>query len=334
MRARSHRVTRSLALAALVAAATAFASSASADEVPAPRVHPPVTAEGREAARKFADKGYEQYEAGDCKAARASFEAAEERFHAPPHLLFIARCDAKLGQLMAARALFKEVLDEKLAADAPPPFVTAQGSAKSELDEIEIRLPSVEIAIRAGESGPIVVTLDGAPVPASAMNKARPIDPGSHTVAAKSGSGLRFARTFDAKDGGGATRVEISFGDAAPSGSLVPAFIAFGVGAVGVGFGVVTGVGSISKVSDLKTACPNNQCSPSQQPTADAAKTLGTLSTIGFIVGGVGAASGITLLVVRPTWFTGDAPKDSTSPQAPRVSLSAAPGALRLSGSF
>ncbi len=56
----------------------------------------------REAARTIAGKGYESFEAGDWRKAMDLFQEAEARFHAPPHLLYIARAQAKLELLLEA----------------------------------------------------------------------------------------------------------------------------------------------------------------------------------------------------------------------------------------
>jgi hypothetical protein len=63
--------------------------------------------------------------------------------------------------------------------------------------------------------------------------------------------------------------------------------------------GAITGVLSLSKVSDLRQSCPQNQCSSAEQGAINSAQSLGTTSTIAFVLGGVGAAAG-TVLFVHP----------------------------------
>ncbi len=70
-----------------------------------------------------------------------SFEKAESKIHAPPHWLYIARSQAKLDKLVAARETYGQILAEKLPDSAPPPFREAQASAKTELAELEARIP-------------------------------------------------------------------------------------------------------------------------------------------------------------------------------------------------
>ena len=77
------------------------------------------------------------------------------------------------------------------------------------------------------------------------------------------------------------------------SPSRVPAYVALGVGVVGVGLGTVFGVLATQKKNDLEDACgAGKQCPANQQDTLDSGKTFGTVSTVGFIVGAVGLIAG------------------------------------------
>ena len=114
------------------------------------------------------------------------------------------------------------------------------------------------------------------------------------------------------------------------AGSPLPGLITIGVGAVGLGIGAVTGALSLSRVSDLEARCGGYHCSPADEADARSAKTLGNVSTAAFVVGGVAAAAGALLLVIRP----GGAPAPSTpsakAPAAVLSGLSVAVGAGRI----
>ncbi|MDI3289612.1 tetratricopeptide repeat protein [Polyangium sp. 15x6] len=87
----------------------------------------------------------------------------------------------------------------------------------------------------------------------------------------------------------------------APSkGSVVPGVISLGVGAIGLGVGAVTGAFSMAKVSDVRSRCQDDHCLSAYRVEADEARTLGQVSTAAFVVGGVAAAAGVVLLVLRP----------------------------------
>jgi hypothetical protein len=79
--------------------------------------------------------------------------------------------------------------------------------------------------------------------------------------------------------------------------------VVLGVGAVALGVGVVTGVMAMSKNKSSTDQCPNDgACASKDAVDANSsAKTLGTISTIGFIAGGVGLAAGAILLATAPS---------------------------------
>jgi hypothetical protein len=79
-------------------------------------------------------------------------------------------------------------------------------------------------------------------------------------------------------------------------------FIALGVGAAGLIAGGITGGLAISEHSLLDRDCDaDGDCPEGRRETLDNFHTLSTISTVGFIVGGVGVAGGITLLVLAPS---------------------------------
>jgi hypothetical protein len=89
--------------------------------------------------------------------------------------------------------------------------------------------------------------------------------------------------------------------------SPLPAYISFGVGAVGVGLGVVFLTQRSSATSDADSqfaACLQSQsCGPSDQSNMEdldaKAATMGTLSVVSFGVGAVGLGAGVALLLLN-----------------------------------
>lgn len=119
--------------------------------------------------------------------------------------------------------------------------------------------------------------------------------------------------------------------EAPPSRSYAPAIVAFGVGAVGIGVGAVTGALAMSKASSIDKACPDKQCPASEKSDLDSAKTLGTVSTVGFVVGGVGVIAGVVLLVAGGPPSSGSV---STTAKAARVEPVVGDRYIGLHGSF
>jgi hypothetical protein len=309
----------------------------------------PAIQEARSAARALAEKGFELFEAGKFAEAFAHFQQAETRFHAPPHLNFMARAQEKLGKLTAARDLYQKVLDEKLANYAPDEFRQAQADARVEIEAVKKRIPTLQIMIKGVAPETASVNLDGAALPAGAAQAPRQLDPGSHliesTVAGASArksitlkEGAREVVELDLTPGAKPEETAPPLVPDEPTTTgerprlLVPAIAAFGVGVVGLGVGAITGVMSLNKAADVEAKCPNDQCDPELEDDADSAKTLGTVSTITFIIGGVGVAAGAILY-----YLDGRAPATEASAAAstgitvrPRIGL----GAVGFDGTF
>jgi hypothetical protein len=135
--------------------------------------------------------------------------------------------------------------------------------------------------------------------------------PGSE-AAVESSAAPASNQPADPGSSGGLVSDSASFDSAAApeSSSRAPAYIAYGVGAVGLGVGIGFGVAAMQGKSDLDESCADSVCPPDQQDSLDSAKLKGTISTIGFAVGGVGLALGTILLVTS-------GPSSSETAQAP-----------------
>ena len=139
--------------------------------------------EQRAAARELATSGLDAFKAGKYDQALESFTKAESLFHALPHLLFIARSHAKLGQYVSAREAYLKVIKEVLPSNAPQAARDAQSNASSEIANIEPKIGRVTISVAGKEQlKNLVVTLDGTPISAVLIGSPMPIDPGDHVI--------------------------------------------------------------------------------------------------------------------------------------------------------
>jgi hypothetical protein len=102
-------------------------------------------------------------------------------------------------------------------------------------------------------------------------------------------------------------------------GAYVPAGVAFGLAALGLGVGAVAGGLSLSDAHTVESLCHAGVCPPSERGEASTAKLLGNLSTASLIVGGAAALTGLVLLVVLPRHGVSAAkpPRVSASTPAP-----------------
>lgn len=269
------------------------------------------------AARADGELGLQAFNAGKWQEAFDHFKRAESNYHATTFVLYMAHCQKMLGKLAAARALYREVARERLAPDAPTQFSTAQVVAREEIDRLKKRVGSLKITVKGAPEDRVRVSVDGAPVP-SADREAWDVDPGEHVITVEV-DGVATSSRSTAREGT-VTTVELTVTppptakappDKAspepphppkdhPPSLLVPAYVAFGAGALGLGIGTVTGAVSLAQINAVKSRCrPDGHCPVDEKPKAEAAWRLGDASTAAFVFGGASAAAGAVLLVLH-----------------------------------
>lgn len=101
-------------------------------------------------------------------------------------------------------------------------------------------------------------------------------------------------------------------------------WIGVGIGAAGLAVGAGAGVGVAGKYGELSTKCNNDRvCSRQYAYDLNTYNTLKTISTTGFIVGGVVTAVGVTILLTCPR-----------KPSQPAVGVWLAPNTAEVKGEF
>ncbi len=269
------------------------------------------------AARALGREGVKLAEMGNCAEAVEKFQRSEKLFHAPSTLARLGECQVQLGRIVDGTENLNRVAREVLPQGAPPAFVQAQERAKVVLAEARQRLAQLKIAVAAPLDSRVLVKVDGDVVPAANLNANRPMDPGEHVIEATA-PGFKMSVTKIRLAEGSVDSIAVTLeldpnaqpvvtphaepplasesrGDAPGRASHVPAYLALGVGVLGVGVGALFGLMASSKESDLDAACANKICPSNQQSTLDSAKSAGTVSTVGFVVGGLGLVSGTYL---------------------------------------
>lgn len=240
-------------------------------------------------------------------------EQAEALYHAPTHLQMKGEALEGLGRLAEALAVYRQLMAEPLADGAAAAFVRAQQFARERARELSGRVPTLEVRVAGAPAHAVEATVDGRPIAVGGGEGVR-VDTGSHTVVVTADGFESVEREITLLEGdAGLLDIELEpsgaaasedegdedTADAAP-GIYLPPWIAFGVGGAGLLVGTITGVLSISKVGDLDEKCPDYRCTPAEQSLIDEAGTLGNVSTVGFVIGGVGVAAGVVLLLWRP----------------------------------
>ncbi|MDF3069707.1 MAG: hypothetical protein K0R38_5308 [Polyangiaceae bacterium] len=321
--------------------------------------------EQRAGARTLATEGAQAFNEGRFKEAVDLFAKAESLMHAPPHLLFMARAHTKLGQYVKAREAYLKIVKEQLPANAPQAFRDAQLAADEERKQVEPHIGRLKVTVEGAEGAKdLAVTIDGQPFPVVLLGVPQPMDPGEHTVTATA-TGFKQAApaTVSLKDAGsGAVAVKMEVDNSVPPPGATPApvdsssvlsapsgappsdsgsgnglrvgsYIGFGVGAVGIALGTVFVLKSASNRKDADAAAaecgsPCYKDDPAAIKVADLddkARSAQTLGIVGYVVGGLGVATGVTLFVL-----SSGKKSDSSAFVAPYVG----PGALGVRGAF
>jgi hypothetical protein len=291
------------------------------------------------AARSLAVEGLKLAQSGNCVDAAPKLERAEKLYHSAVVASRLGECYVSLGRLVEGTEILRKTLREPLPAEPTPALTKALERAQRVLDGAKPRIAGLTIKVVAVDH--LIVKVDGEPVPAALLDTEIPSDPGEHGVEASAPGfskattrvsvsegekklvTLTLVRSPDAvpaaapvvaagapstrQPSAAPTEPPASEGTASRSPSKpnrVPAFVALGLGAATVGAGAVMGTLAMSQHKDLEPVCPNGVCPPDRTDELDAAKRLGTFSTIAFGVGAAGVALGTVLLF---TASSGDA---------------------------
>jgi hypothetical protein len=297
----------------------AFALTLSASAYAAP------SAAERETARRLMDEGKARLKANEVARAIESFQKAHDLMHVPTTGIALAKAHLEAGHLVEARDVALEIGRMPYDASEPAVFDAARKHAHELDTQLKPRIPTIRIKIKGGT--PARVAVDNVEVAPSIVGEPVAVNPGKRAISAKAADGsearaeiaiaeretkeieLTLSARREASKGGGAASASsgvrpqlVGFGnddvDLRPSGERTPlanglVYGGFGVGAVGLIVGGITGAMTLSKASDVEPRCQNGICDPAARGDLDSARTLATVSTIAFVAGGVGAVAGV-----------------------------------------
>lgn len=312
---------RSLPIASALFIASALAgSTASADD--------------RAIAQQAFQEGRDLMAAGKVAEACPKFAAAAQLSPTAGVRLNLATCYAKLGKTASAWSRADEALTlAERAGDS-----AAATLARDQLAALKPNLSYVTLAVAKETSAPAMeVALDGEKIPGAVWGTPFPVDPGEHAISATApgykpwstkttvaGTGTRsivsvpvlVAQETGAPSTGaptparaalGGSTVEPAPGEPAPGGprSLgtvrALAVVSGGLGVVGLGIGAGFGLDASAKKSSYEQHPLGGKCVDELCVTISKdAVTAATVSTIGFVAGGVLAACGLALWLTAP----------------------------------
>jgi hypothetical protein len=320
---RLRRIALALALATSVVSVPAFAQS-DAD---------------KNQARGLGQEGQTALDAKDFKTAEDRFRRAYTLYpNAPTLALGLARALAGNGRYVAAEETYNKIIREG-APPGNQVFMKAVDDAKAEIGNVSSKVAYATLSVtgpdtskvtldgqplawaalggrRAVDPGehtlkasadgykPAETKFSAQPGKDASANLTMEKDPNAGAAPPVPGPGTTTppppGTTTPPPPPGGDNGIQVSTKGGSSNKTI--GFIALGVGGVGLVAGAITGIIALGKHGDLKDKCTlaNNGCPPDQQDTLDSYHSMGTISTVAFIVGGVGIAAGAILILTAP----------------------------------
>lgn len=306
----------------------------------APAGAQPVDDQLRATARALADEGMSFFEKKQYADALDRFDRAAAIIQAPTITLHAARSLDKLGRLIEAAERYRACINTPVDDKSPEAFRTAQDAARSELQTLTPRIPSVEVVVQGPGADQAVVTLDGKTVPKALIGVKMLVNPGDHKIGATTDTHAdteevtvvekqlsRVVLELEPQNGSniGHTTPPEKPGPTPPmNGKKVGGFVALGVGGVFGIVGIAAGISALDKQTELEKICKSADEEASCTITVPETKTKylrtynefttqRTVSTVGFILGGAAITTGVVLLVL--------ASKSKPAVQPPATSL-------------
>lgn len=278
-----------------------------------------------------------------CPLLRRSFRA-EAR---PVTLYQLGRCEEEAGRVTTAAAAYDDYLalhdrlsaaERKLEKERERDVVKRRAALEPIIPRVVFKLDSapegVRVTRRMVEGGDPVEVALGVPLP---------IDPGEHYVATDAPDRARWEKRFFVAKGDHKT-IDLDVAppdkaralrfakplapvpnilpplDPGPSAQRIAAYVTGGVGIAGLIVGIVTGSVAWGQKSTVEANCKHQLCNTEGEAASDKARTLGVVSTVTFVVGGVALATGIILFATEP-----GRPKLGAAPSRVLLGLHTAP---------
>ncbi len=257
-------------------------------------------------------------------------------------LLYLGECYFRNGQTATAWATFLSAAEAARRAQQPDREKIARQRANELAGAVSKLIIDVPTSARLAGFD---VKLDGVSIGAASWGVPTALDPGSHVLTASAPHRVSWSRSLaippdgfqatiavpvlandntagpvgiSAPDWGGRNASTNPEADTRPTrarNQKILGIAVAGAGVVGIATGTIFGLVAKSKESDSSQYCwPNNNTSCGHEGVSliDDAKRDATIATVGFILGGLGLATGAVLYLT--------APKVTAKSTAPKIS--------------
>jgi hypothetical protein len=285
----------------------------------------------REQAQARFTSGRELYDAGKYDESVASFRASNDIVASPNARLYLARALRESGKLVDAYAEFART-EAEATSHADHKYDKAAEASATERKALREKLGFVSVQIDHPSEG-TTLKVGGTEISHDSWSEPAPVMPGKTQVVVETPPQAPVTQSVDVAAGERKTvSIDAAGGSPAEVASTPPdgdhtklrtyAYVAGGVGAVGLLTFAVAGIFANTTYSDLKTSCGAGPCPASMSSEVSKGKTEQTLANIGLVVGILGAGVGATLYVLSM-------PKSKT-----QTALVLSPACTGLRGSF
>jgi hypothetical protein len=293
----------------------------------APAVARAQSASDQAAAEALFKQARDLMAAGDYAQACPKLVESERLDPSAGTMLNLASCYEKNGQLASAWVTFKGAATAAQKANEPE----RAKLARARVAKLEPRLPTLTITVAPEADVPgLVVTRDDEKVGRAEWGTPIPIDPGAHAVEA-SAPGHKTWRTQARVDGPSEKAsvevfpLPVESNPPSPTAKAVPApatpppppssppsvsangstqrvlgAVVAGIGVAGVAVGSVFGLIAKSHESDATPHCSGTECDAVGISALNDARSAATVSTVGFVVGGIAIAGGVAVYLLAP----------------------------------
>jgi hypothetical protein len=283
------------------------------------------TAVQKKQAMEHFTAGKQAFEVKNWARSIAELRASLDVVNSPNARLELARSLRDSGALGEAWLEYGRVIDDATRLSATEArYAQTADAATSERTEVEAKLCFLMVTVAHAPPG-AVLKVYGRPVPKEQWEKPIMAIPGAVDVVLTDATGKELARQTVAAVGGQQSAITLDalpppppvvpMADdkpefARPAQAPAPepsngraklrpyAYVAGGVGVVGLGLFTAFGLMSNSDFNDLKSACVAGHCPPSKSGEISDGKTFQTVANVGLGVGIAGVAAGATLFVL------------------------------------
>ena len=133
-------------------------------------------------ARELAVAGIKEFKKGNFAPALEKLQKAQALYDAHVHLVYIARCQVQLGQLIEAAESYRALARKPIPKDASDAVRSAQSEGAEELTTLEPRIPKLRIDVEPADVQGLQISINGQEVPAAIVGVDRPVNPGQVVV--------------------------------------------------------------------------------------------------------------------------------------------------------